>query len=453
MDITAIILAAGKGTRMKSPLPKVLHSIGGKPMVEHVLATSKELGAAKSVVVYGYGGDQVQQALANSEVEMVEQTEQLGTGHAVAQALPLIADDDVAVVLYGDVPLVTAPLLQKLVDIAKGGKLALLTVKLDQPAGYGRIVRDGDGKVVAIVEHKDANSEQLIINEVNTGILAVSGRLLQEELPKLSNSNAQGEYYLTDVIAAAVAAGVTVEAVIAPEPVEVEGVNDLLQLATLERAYQLRQAQNLMRQGCKIMDPARFDLRGRLSTGQQCLIDVNCIFIGDVTLGDNVSVEANCHIINCTIASGVTIKANSHLEGAVIADGCEIGPYARIRPGTQLMSGAKIGNFVETKKTLVGEDSKINHLSYVGDAILGKEVNVGAGTITCNYDGVNKFTTEMGDHAFIGSNSSLVAPVRIGKNATTGAGSTITTDVEDNSLSVGRGKQRNITGWNRPTKK
>lgn len=452
MSIDVVILAAGKGTRMRSDLPKVLHPIAGKPMLGHVVDAAKALGDVQITVVIGHGAELVRETFADSDVAFVEQTEQLGTGHAVAQALPNLRTGATTLVLYGDVPLIRAGTLQGLLAAAEHGP-ALLSVDMDNPAGYGRIVRDNAGRVQAIVEEKDASGEQLQICEINTGILAAPADRLAEWLPRLSNNNAQGEYYLTDVVAMSVSEGVAVSGVRASDPVEVAGVNSRLQQAELERACQQRQAQDLMVQGVTLLDPARIDIRGSLQCGTDVSIDINCVFEGDVVLGDGVQVGPNCVIRNAQIAAGTVVNGFTSIDGADVGPDCNLGPYARLRPGTALARGAKIGNFVETKKAQIGAGSKVNHLSYVGDAELGKDVNVGAGTITCNYDGVNKFRTEIGDNAFIGSNSALVAPVKVGAGATVGAGSTLVRDVEDAELAVARGKQRNISGWQRPTKK
>ncbi|MCP3908730.1 MAG: UDP-N-acetylglucosamine diphosphorylase/glucosamine-1-phosphate N-acetyltransferase [Oceanicoccus sp.] len=452
MTTEVVILAAGKGTRMRSKLPKVLHQLAGKPMVGHVIDTAKKIQAGAIHVVIGHGAEQVQQNFADADLHWAIQSEQLGTGHAVAQAMPAVKADSIVLIAYGDVPLVTAETLSALVDAANENTLSLLTVYLDNPTGYGRIVRES-GVITAIVEQKDASEEQLLINEVNTGILAVSAAKLNQWLPALSSNNAQGEYYLTDIIAMAVKDGMTVTAQHPQSAMEVEGANNRLQVAGLERFYQQQQAERLMTEGATLADPARIDIRGDLTIGQDIFIDVNCVFIGDVTIADDVTIGPNCVIENSTIGKGTVIKANSILENATVAENCDVGPFARLRPGSVLADKAKVGNFVETKKANIGEGSKVNHLTYIGDSNIGKGVNVGAGTITCNYDGVNKSTTNIGDGAFIGSNSSLVAPVNIGSNATVGAGSTISSDVADNQLGVARGKQKNLDSWKRPTKK
>lgn len=448
-----VILAAGQGSRMKSSLPKVLHRVAGKPMLHHVIDTARQLGAAGIHTVIGHGAEQVRTATAQSDLSWVLQEQQLGTGHAVAQALPQLPDDASVLVLYGDVPLTRRETLENLISQVSEQSLALLTVNLDNPDGYGRILRDQDGRVTAIVEQKDASAAQQQISEVNTGILAVSAGHLKDWLPRLSNSNAQGEYYLTDIIAMAVGHGLEVKVSQPANPFEVQGVNNRIQLAELERWYQAREAERLMTEGATLADPARVDVRGELTIGNDVLIDVNVIFEGRVTLGSNVSIGPGCVIRDATIADGADIKANSVIEGAIVGAHAQVGPFARLRPGTELAANTKVGNFVETKKALVGEGSKINHLSYVGDAELGRNVNVGAGTITCNYDGVNKFRTVIGDDVFVGSNNSLVAPVTIDKGATLGAGSTITRDVGEGELAVARGRQRNIDNWDRPVRK
>ena len=447
-----VILAAGQGSRMKSALPKVLHPVAGRPMLHHVIATAKQLGAEKIHTVIGHGADRVRETTSEASVNWVTQSEQLGTGHAVAQALPDLPDDARVLVLYGDVPLTRHKTLERLVGTLDDKTLGLLTVTMDDPRGYGRIVRNPEGKVVSIIEQKDASPEQQQIREVNTGILAVSAKHLKTWLPALSNSNAQGEYYLTDIIAMAVEQGLNVSVSQPRDPYEVQGVNNRLQLAELERWFQRREADRLMTEGATLADPARIDVRGELTIGNDLWIDVNVVFEGRVTLGSNVSIGPGCVIRDATISEGADIKANSVIEGAMIGANAQIGPFARIRPGTELAANTKVGNFVETKKAVVGEGSKINHLSYVGDASLGRNVNVGAGTITCNYDGVNKHQTVLGDGVFVGSNTSLVAPVNVAEQATIGAGSTITRDISEGELAVARGKQRNIAGWERPKK-
>jgi len=453
MKLQVVILAAGQGTRMKSQLPKVLHPLAGKPFLEYVVDNALALQAHKTHVVVGHGAEVVKERLAHYSVDWVQQTEQLGTGHAVAQALPAIDDDSVVLVLYGDVPLTSKETLDELLAQVNDNSLALLTVNLSNRTGYGRIVRDAHGRVQAIVEEKDANDEQRMICEGNTGILAVSGAKLKTWLPKLSSDNAQGEYYLTDTIAMAAADGMDVVAVSAKTEEEVQGINSRQQQAQLERWYQLQQANKLMTGGATLADPARIDIRGKVSHGQDIFIDVNAVFEGDVTLGNNVQIGPNVQIINSSIGDGVTINANTVIESTEISAGCQVGPYARLRPGTRLAENAKIGNFVETKQADIGPGSKVNHLSYVGDAKLGSNVNVGAGTITCNYDGANKHLTDIGDNVFVGSNTALVAPIKIEAGATIGAGSTLSTDVDAETLVVARGKPRVVRDWKRPVKK
>lgn len=453
MTTDIVILAAGQGSRMKSSLPKVLHAVAGKPMVKHVLDQARHIDKAKLHVVIGHGAELLEKALSDEQVMFVLQEEQLGTGHAVAQALPNVDPEGVTLILYGDVPLTRSETMQQLVSSAAQGHLGLLTVHLQNPTGYGRIIRNQSNHIVAIVEQKDASDEELKVTEVNTGIMAVPTGLLLAWLPKLSSNNAQGEYYLTDIIAMAANQGVFIEAQHPTSEQEVQGVNNRVQLAELERWYQLQQAQTLMLEGATLADPARVDVRGKVKVAGDVVIDVNVVFEGDVTLERGVVIEPNCIIKNSVIGENTRIKANTMIEDAVIGSHCDVGPFARIRPGTQLATGAKVGNFVETKKAIVGEGSKINHLSYVGDAIIGKSTNIGAGTITCNYDGVNKSLTEIGDQVFIGSNSSLVAPVKIGSGSTVGAGSTITKEVAENHLAVARGKQTNLSNWQRPVKK
>lgn len=453
MTTDIVILAAGQGSRMKSSLPKVLHAVGGKPMVKHVIDQARQIPDTQMHVVIGHGADQLRAALSTEQLNFAVQAEQLGTGHAVAQALPALAHNGVTLVLYGDVPLTQTATMQALVDSATEGQLGLLTVHLANPTGYGRIIRNSAGNVVAIVEQKDATPEQLAVTEVNTGIMAVPTALLREWLPKLSSNNAQGEYYLTDIIAMAAEQGITIAAQHPSSEQEVQGVNNRVQLAELERWFQRQQAEQLMLNGATLADPARVDVRGHVEVAGDVIIDVNVVFEGQVTLGKGVVIEPNCVIRNSTIGENTRIRANSHIDDASIANSCDVGPYARVRPGTVLANQAKIGNFVETKKATIGEGSKVNHLSYIGDAVIGQQVNVGAGTITCNYDGVNKSLTEIGDGAFIGSNTSLVAPVKVGAGATVGAGSTITKAVDDSQLAVARGKQVNLSNWQRPVKK
>jgi bifunctional UDP-N-acetylglucosamine pyrophosphorylase/glucosamine-1-phosphate N-acetyltransferase len=457
MDLNVVILAAGKGTRMKSRLPKVLQPLAKRPLLSHVLQSSLRLNATRVIVVYGHGGEQVKEQISSqfpgSPIEWVEQREQLGTGHAVKQALPQLQDNSRTLVLYGDVPLTGDDTLNRFLNQVSPGQCGVLTVKLANPKGYGRIIRDHAGVVREIVEEKDAGEEIRKICEVNTGIMLADTLDLQAWLPKITNNNAQGEYYLTDVVKLANDHDVPVIGCLVDNPVEVEGVNDKRQLARLERMYQQQLADELMVAGATLIDPARIDIRGSVSVGQDCCIDINCIFEGNVTLGDNVQIGANCVIINSSIADNSVVKPYCHIENAVIGADCDVGPFARLRPGTEMKEHARIGNFVETKNTVLGKGSKANHLTYLGDTVTGDKVNVGAGTITCNYDGVNKHKTIIGDGAFIGSNSSLVAPVEIGAGATVGAGSTITKDADQNALTVARAKQITVTGWKRPEKK
>ncbi len=452
MKVDVIVLAAGQGTRMRSKMPKVLHPLAGIPMLQHVINAARQLPSAQLHIVVGHGAEQVREQVHGDDIHWVEQREQLGTGHAVQQALPGLRDDSIALVLYGDIPLIRSETLQSLLAAVDDNSIGLLTAQFADPDGYGRIVRDSNGDVSAIVEQKDASAEQLDINEVNTGFMAVATRNMQQWLPQLSNANAQSEYYLTDIIGMAAAQGVTIATCGPDFEQEVLGVNSRQQLIALERWFQQQRAQQLLSEGVAIMDPARFDLRGELTTGIDVTIDVNVVLEGQVTLGDGVKIGPNCVIQNAVIGDNVEIKANTVIEDASIGDDCVVGPFARLRPGTKLLAKAKVGNFVETKNTVLGEGSKINHLSYVGDAQVGSGCNIGAGTITCNYDGANKFKTEMGDNVFIGSNSTLVAPLTIAAGGFVGAGSTVTRNVGDQQLAVSRAKQRNIDGWQRPTK-
>ncbi len=454
MQLSVVILAAGKGTRMRSDKPKVLHEIANTPILEHIVRAAHALDPFETVVTYGHGGEQVKQRLAHIDgLKWAEQKEQLGTGHAVQQALPQLAKSDICLVVVGDIPLIQTETLDKLVKASGGDKLAVLSVVLDNPTGYGRIVKNDGAEVIAIVEEKDTNAEQKLITEINTGVMAIPGKHLEDWLAQLDNNNAQDEYYLTDLIEIAHKAGFKITAAQASCEAEVSGINNKLQLATLEREFQLKQAEALMLEGATLADPSRIDIRGSLSIGRDVEIDVNCVFIGDVTLGDGVKISSNCVIENSSIGSNTVIKANSVLENSSTGESCDIGPFARLRPGTQLANRAKIGNFVETKKAIIGEGSKVNHLSYIGDAEIGQAVNIGAGTITCNYDGVNKFKTTIGDGAFIGTNSSLVAPIEIGENATIGAGSTVSKSAPGAQLTISRAKQKSIEGWQRPVKK
>ncbi|MGE4532463.1 bifunctional UDP-N-acetylglucosamine diphosphorylase/glucosamine-1-phosphate N-acetyltransferase GlmU [Halomonas sp.] len=451
MTLDVVILAAGQGTRMRSTLPKVLHRLAGKPMVRHVLDTAEGLEAERTHVVVGHGAEKVREALADSRVHFALQAEQKGTGHAVAQTLDGLGNGRV-LVLYGDVPLIRRETLARLLDGVDDDHLGLLTVTLDDPGGYGRILRDAEGKAVAIVEHKDASESERAVRECNTGIMAMTADQLRRWLPRLSADNAQGEYYLTDIIAMAAAEGVEIVTAQPHDPLEVEGVNNRAQMARLERAHQRAIAETLMAEGVALADPSRLDVRGTLRCGHDVEIDVGCVFEGEVVLGEGVRIGPHCVIRDSHIGAESVIEPHSVIEGAVIAGRSTIGPFARLRPGSRLAVGAKVGNFVETKNVEVGEGSKINHLSYVGDARLGRGVNVGAGTITCNYDGANKHRTEIGDDAFIGSNSALVAPVSIGRGATVGAGSTIGKDVADNALAVTRARQVSKADWPRPRK-
>ncbi|MGM7448996.1 MULTISPECIES: bifunctional UDP-N-acetylglucosamine diphosphorylase/glucosamine-1-phosphate N-acetyltransferase GlmU [unclassified Idiomarina] len=453
MKLRVVILAAGKGTRMRSELPKVLHKVANKPMVEHVIDTARSLKPDAINLIYGHGGDQLKQAIAGDDLTWVEQREQLGTGHAVQQVIPHLKSSEKVIILYGDVPLLTESTLIKLVTASANTSLGLLTMTLAEPTGYGRIVRNERRSVTGIVEQKDANAQQLAINEVNTGIMIADSDKLKSWLEQLSNDNAQKEYYLTDIVAMAAREGVNIATAQPDNAQEVEGANNRQQLASLERALQQRQAEELMTQGATLIDPARFDCRGKLSAGSDVTIDINAVFEGNVVLGDRVVIEPNCVIRNSVIGDDTVIRANSHIEDAKVAKGCKVGPFARLRPGAELADEAQVGNFVEMKKSRLGKGSKASHLTYLGDTQVGEYANIGAGTITCNYDGVNKALTEIGDGAFIGSNSSLVAPVSIGKNATVGAGSVITRAVADEELAVARGKQRNISGWQRPQSK
>ncbi|MCL7941474.1 bifunctional UDP-N-acetylglucosamine diphosphorylase/glucosamine-1-phosphate N-acetyltransferase GlmU [Halomonas sp. ATCH28] len=452
MTLDVVILAAGQGTRMRSTRPKVLHRLAGKPMVRHVIDTARGLEAERTHVVVGHGAELVREALADCRVHFALQAEQKGTGHAVAQTLEALGEGRV-LVLYGDVPLIRRETLVELLAHVDERHLGLLTVTLEDPAGYGRILRNAAGEVVAIVEHKDASETERAVRECNTGIMAMTAAQLRRWLPRLSADNAQGEYYLTDIIAMAAAEGVRIATAQPARPLEVEGVNNRAQMARLERAHQHDIAERLMEQGVALADPSRLDVRGHLTCGHDVEIDVGCVFEGEVELGEGVRIGPHCVIRDSHVGAESVIEPHSVLDGAVVAGRNRIGPFARLRPGSRLAVGARVGNFVETKNVEVGEGSKINHLSYVGDARLGHDVNVGAGTITCNYDGVNKHRTEIGDEAFIGSNTALVAPVSIGRGATVGAGSTISKDVADNALAVSRGRQVSKADWPRPTKR
>ncbi len=452
MGLSVVILAAGQGTRMRSALPKVLHQLAGKSLLEHVICNANELGAEDIHVVYGHGGDAVPTTLAHCDVGWIKQHEQLGTGHAVAQAIPHVPDGRQVLILYGDVPLTSVETLKNLIELGQESGFGLLTISLKDSTGYGRIVRDESKKVVRIVEHKDATEAERQIKEVNTGILVVSQKKLSQWIEQLNNNNIQGEYYLTDIIAMAVADGIKINTASPENEYEVLGVNNKRQLAELERAYQLESANKLMDSGVGLRDPMRLDIRGNVNCGRDVSIDINVVFEGQVDIGDNVSIGSNCIIINSQIGSGVNILANTIIDNAVIGKNCHVGPFARIRPETELAELSRIGNFVEIKKAKIGVASKVNHLSYIGDSIVGKNVNIGAGTITCNYDGANKHLTEIGDGVFIGSDTQLVAPVKIGAGATIGAGSTITKEVAEGSLALSRAKQMSKSSWRRPLK-
>ncbi len=453
MKLGVVILAAGQGTRMKSSLPKVLHSLAEKPLLGHVIDTARETGAARISVVYGHGGEQVPDSFSAPDLVWVKQAEQLGTGHAVEQALPAMETMDRVLILYGDVPLIGIATLQALLEAGKESPLALLTVTLDDPTGYGRIVRGDSANIRRIVEQKDASEEELALCEINTGIMLVDGSKLRSWIARLESNNAQGEFYLTDIVAMAVAEGSKVRSAQPADAFEVVGVNDKVQLAQLERHLQQTRSEALMRNGVTLRDPSRFDLRGTLVVGRDVELDINVLIAGNVVLGDNVKVGANTVIRNSKIGNGVQVFENCVIENAVVGDGSRIGPFARLRPDAELSANVHVGNFVEIKKTRVDEGSKINHLSYIGDCTIGKAVNVGAGTITCNYDGVNKYRTVIEDKAFIGSDTQLVAPVKVGAGATVGAGSTITKDVPSDSLALSRTKQIGRVGWKRPQKK
>jgi len=452
MATKIVVLAAGKGTRMKSALPKVLHPLAGKPLLAHVLDTVGVLDPTRISVVIGHGAEDVQTTIGH-DVEWVMQTEQLGTGHAVQQALPHIDDDDCVIIAYGDVPLTRPDTFERLLDTCNKETLGLLTVEVDDPSGYGRIVRDEEGNVIGIVEQKDASPEQLMIDEINSGMLSANGAMLKSLLADISNDNAQQEYYLTDIFALAVQNGDSIRTVQPTNEWEVTGVNSRSQLAELERIHQYVRATELMDSGITLMDPMRIDIRGTLNTGTDIVIDINTVFEGENTLGDKVQIGANCIIINSTIEPGAIIHPNSIIENSHVGEECTIGPFARLRPGSKMQRKAKVGNFVELKNTDLGEGSKVNHLSYVGDAEIGTGVNVGAGTITCNYDGANKHRTVLEDNVFIGSNSALVAPITIGKGSTVGAGATVTKDVGENVLAIARSKQKEISDWKKPVKK
>ena len=452
MPLSIIILAAGQGTRMRSDLPKVLQPLAGQPMLGHMLATAEELGADDVCVVYGHGGEAVPESFADDGVRWVLQAEQLGTGHAVQQAMPGTADDNHALILVGDVPLLTATTLSRLLDATAADELAVLTVDMSDPGGYGRIIRDGD-KVTGIVEDKGASEAERAIVEINTGVMVCPASKLRAWLDDLGNDNEQGEYYLTDVIAMAVQDGVVVHGIKAENSTEVMGINDKKQLAEAERALQARLVNELMAQGVGFADPARVDIRGTLTCGRDVFIDVNAVFEGEVSLGDGTRIECNNLIRDSKLGAGTVVHPNCHIESSVAGENCEIGPFARMRPGAQLANNVKVGNFVEIKKSTIADGSKVNHLTYIGDTEVGTGVNVGAGTITCNYDGANKHKTTIGDDVFIGSGVNLVAPVEIGKGATIGAGSTITKFVPEDRLTLERSTQITVAHWKKPSKK
>ncbi|PHM39684.1 GDP-mannose pyrophosphorylase [Xenorhabdus mauleonii] len=449
---SVVILAAGKGTRMYSSLPKVLHLLAGKPMVQHVIDTAMELGTQHVHLVYGHGGDLMKQTLSNQNLNWVLQAEQLGTGHAMQQAAPHFSDDEDILILYGDVPLIAKDTLERLIEVKPEGGIGLLTAILDNPTGYGRIIRE-NGEVTGIIEQKDATEEQRKINEINTGILVANGGDLKRWLSKLENNNAQGEYYLTDIIALAHQEGHQIKAVHPSRLSEMEGVNNRLQLSALERIYQSEQAEKLLLAGVMLLDPARFDLRGTLEHGRDVVIDTNVIIEGHVTLGNNVHIGSGCILKNCVIGDGSVVSPYTVIENSELSTECTVGPFARLRPGTKLAEKAHVGNFVEMKKASLGKGSKAGHLTYLGDSEIGSNVNIGAGTITCNYDGANKFKTIIGDDVFVGSDTQLVAPVTIEKGATIGAGTTVTKDVAENDLVISRVKQTHIKNWPRPVKK
>jgi len=452
MSLSIIILAAGQGTRMKSSLPKILHPLAGRALLEHVYIAATRLEASQVHVVYGYGGEKILADLSHLDVSWVEQTEQLGTGHAVAQAIDAVPSSDEVLILYGDVPLITHETLAHLVLVSRESGFSLLTSYIDDPRGYGRIIRDSKGDITSIVEEKDATEEQRAVCEINTGMMCVKAKWLKQWLANLNNGNSQGEYYLTDVIKMAVDEGIIIESIKSESVLEIQGVNDRRQLAELERYYQMIQAHHLMNQGVTLMDPHRFDLRGDLETGKDVVIDINTIIEGSVSIGNNVSIGPNCHIKDADIGDNVVIQSNSVIDNAVIGKHCIIGPFARIRPETRLSDNVHIGNFVEVKKSQIDDGTKINHLSYIGDSDIGKNTNIGAGSITCNYDGAHKHTTTIGDNVFVGSDTQLVAPVSIGNNVTIGAGTTVTKDVQENMLTVSRAEQKIIKGWKRPKK-
>ena len=453
MKLSVVILAAGQGKRMNSDLPKVLQPLAGRPLLSHVIDCARVLDPDSIHVVYGHGGEQVRQALNDASVQWVLQPEQLGTGHALMQAMPSIADDETVLVLYGDVPLVRHETLTQLVAQSGERSIAVLSVILEDPTGYGRVLRDAAGNVVRIVEEKDATTKERSIREVNTGLMAAHARHLRRWLGSLRNDNAQSEYYLTDVIVAALKDGLRINGVVASDMTEVLGINDKVQLAEVEAAHRRRKANELMLAGVTLADPARLDVRGTVSVGRDVYIDVNVVLVGEVRLGDRVRIGPNCYLRDCEIGADTELFPNCVMDRAVIGTGCQVGPFARLRPGTVLHRDVHIGNFVEVKKSEIGAGSKANHLTYLGDAVIGAKVNVGAGTITCNYDGANKWRTDIGDGAFIGSGTMLVAPVQVGSKATIGAGSVITKPAPADKLTLERGRQVTIEGWKAPVKK
>jgi len=453
LSLSVVILAAGQGKRMKSDLPKVLQPLAGRPLLKHVIDTARQLDPTSVHVVYGHGGDRVRETLKDEKVSWVLQAEQLGTGHAVMQAAKHLQDDEVVLVLYGDVPLTKSQTLDELLSLANAKAMSLLTVMLDDPTGYGRVIRDSREQVQKIVEQKDASKKELLARECNSGVMAMHAKHLKSWLSRLSNDNAQGEYYLTDVIAMAVKDGIKVNPLVVANAAEVLGVNDKVQLSEVEAVHRREKARELMLAGATIVDPARIDIRGDVTIGKDVYLDVNVVLEGKVTLGNRVHIGPNCVIRDCTIEEGTDVLPNSVLDRAIIGPDCHIGPFARIRPSSTLARGVHIGNFVEVKNSQIGEGSKANHLTYLGDSTIGSKVNVGAGTVTCNYDGANKSRTQIDDGAFIGSGSMLVAPVKIGEGATIGAGSTITKDAPASKLTIARGKQVTIDGWKRPVKK
>ena len=452
MRLEVIVLAAGEGTRMQSSIPKVLHVVGGRPLLEHVLNVASDLSPDTLNVVIGHGGAEVKAQIEAPDVAWVDQAERKGTGHAVIQAMDNVDPSATVLVLYGDVPLIEKTTLEQCIAAASDG-IGIVTVEMSDPKGLGRILRGADGRISAIIEEQDATEQQRTIKEVNTGILAASNATLAPLLASIETHNSQGEYYLTDVISLAASSGTQVTGVNAICPEEVQGINDHIQLAAVERHFQRREAERLMVSGVTLADPARLDLRGTLTAGRDCFIDINVVIEGTVAIGDNVSIGPGCVVTDSELADGVVVEAHSVVEGAIVGSRCRLGPFARVRPGTELAEGARIGNFVETKKAIIGAGTKANHLAYLGDSTIGAECNIGAGTVTCNYDGVDKNETHIGDGVFVGTNSTLVAPLTIDEGAYVAAGSTITSKVDSEDLAVGRARQRNIQGWVPPTKR